>query len=129
MIKTLLITMTAMIGLSAEVSHPNDLAALPAPTITYETNLDTLLLEQQYPQGEIYNEGGLIGYFSRIPNAPIWTTPAVFHRDKLIDHPLLWIHWVRENCDDVPPASVPEPSAYIMAGVGLLMIAFRAKYW
>ena len=127
MIKTLLITMTAVIGFSAEFTHPNDLAALPAPTITYETNLDTVILEQQYPQGEISYEGGLVGYFSKIPFAPIWSTPAPAHRDELIDHPVLWLYWLKEHCQDVPPTNVPEPSVYLMTGIGLFMIAVRRK--
>lgn len=97
---------------------PNQTAALPAPAITELTNLSLPKLEAEYPQGDIYYEYGLVGYFPspQYWRAPVWTTPAV-------EHPLFW-HWVREHHDD---CEVPEPGTMLLIAAGLMALALRRR--
>ena len=112
--------------LAAALLHPNQSAALPAPVITELSNLSLPELERQRPESFVFYEGGIVGYFPdpQVWRAPIWSTPA----RPDVDHPLLWLYWIKEHGDNCPPpAPVPEPGTLLLIAAGLMVMALREQ--
>jgi hypothetical protein len=151
--KLLLLLASAAAFAGPVIEHPNSLVSLPAPEIKNTFDLDIEDLRRQNPQYDVSFDGGLVGLFSRVPEAPIFTTPAVwfvreepnFERFGMpgtgtpifvpptipdCDHPI--IDWIRDHFPHHPHTppdgpAVPEPAGSLMiaAGLGLSVWATR----
>lgn len=126
---------------AAPFDHPNYLPALPGPVVGEVVDFDTEAIRRQNPQYDVYFAPGLVGLFSRIPEAPIWTTlnvggireepnferwgfpgtgtPVIVPPPDRPHHP----HWPPPPPADCPPdgPAVPEPAGSLMIAAGLIM--------
>ncbi len=133
--KLFLLTATSLVA--APFDHPNYQPSFPQPTIPLAYDLDLAAMQLQNPQWTLYFTGGLVGYFGKLPAAPIWTTPLTPWEDRPDEPERVYgvpIHQILQphqppcyhDCHPVievtqhTPVPVPEPLAWWLIGLGLV---------